>query len=126
MPEIPVKRAGVRQVIPVIGVADACRALEFYVERLGFQKQYAVGDPATYAVVSRDGQIIHFRNSDEPSSKNDLGLYIWVDGLDSFYEECLQKGVAITEPPTTQSYGMREFSLSDVNGIRVTFAEEAD
>src|SRR2546423_8004519 len=89
----------VRQIIPVICVVDVASTLAFYVERLGFAKQYVVDDPPRYAVVERDGQIVHFRQAETATPGNAFHLYVWTDGLDGFYAECVQEGVKITRPP---------------------------
>lgn len=121
----PMSVSRVRQVIPILAVPDVAATAAFYVERLGFEKQFEVGEPPGYAVVHRDGQIVHFRTGEVPAN-NSAALYIWVDGLDRSYRECLDRQVSIAYPPRAQPYGMREFAVRDLNGIEVTFAEEVD
>ena len=110
----------------MICVVDVASTLAFYVERLGFAKQYAVDDPPRYAVVARDGQIVHFRQAETATPGNAFQLYIWTDGLDGFHAECVHQGAEVTRPPAIQPYGMREFAILDLNGIPITFAEEVD
>lgn len=120
MPALPTSDpAQFIQGAPVLHVPDVKAAAAFYRDILGFTWDF--GD-ATYAVVWRDNSAIHFvRDSATPKG---IHLFQWVRDLDSYHTELLDRGAHITSEPRDQPYGIREFSLLDLNGVGIVFGQD--
>src|SRR4249920_2592132 len=118
MPELP--SSNPRQFVqgvPVLHVPDVVGTATFYRDVLGFTWDF--GDEA-YAVVWRDNSAIHFVKDD--TTPRGLHLFQWVKDVDAYYKEIVDRGGAtVANKPTNQPYGIREFWVSDVNGVAIVF-----
>ena len=103
------------QVVPILRVADAARAVAWY-ERLGFEKQwehrFEPGFPAFVSVARGDMRL--FLSEHEGDARPDTLLYMWVDDVDAVATEF---GVT----PEQQPWG-REVELRDLDGNRLRIA----
>ena len=109
--------------IPVLPVEDVPKSLDFYRERLGFEVAFEWGP---YAGVRRGPVEIHLSGeSSEPAAP--VSARIDVEGVDALYEEMkVQNVIHPEEPLETKPWGMRQFSVLDPSGNRITFAQPAD
>jgi uncharacterized glyoxalase superfamily protein PhnB len=112
-------------------VPDVAAAGAYYRDVLGFQVEYAVGDPAEFAIYSRDGSPVMLRRASDPSlicpierQGGTWDVFYWVDGLDALFEELTELGANVVYSPVVQPYGMREFAVRDLNGYVLGFGEE--
>jgi catechol 2,3-dioxygenase-like lactoylglutathione lyase family enzyme len=108
----------------VFTVADVGLSLQFFVDRLGFREHFRMSD-LSYAIVDRDCVSVHLM----PTSQGDdaLGkssIYIFVSDVDALHAELQTHGCPIEVPPEDFLYGMREMSVRDPDGNRLTFARE--
>lgn len=109
----------------VFTVADVAPALRFYVEKLGFTIHFQMGEPATYAIVERDAVSLHLMpKAQDPRGLGTSSIYVFVAGVDALHAELVARSCPIEVAPTDLSYGMRECSVRDPDGSRVTFGEE--
>jgi len=49
-----------------------------------------------------------------------------VKDVDAYYREIVDRGADVAKEPTDQPYGIREFGLSDVNGVGIVFGQDID
>jgi predicted enzyme related to lactoylglutathione lyase len=122
MPDLP--SSNPRQFVqgaPVLHVPDVMGTATFYRDALGFTCDF--GDD-TYAVVWRDNSAIHFVKGDTRPSG--IHLFQWVKDVDAYYKELVERGVNVANAPTNQSYGVRDFGLSDVNGVGIVFGQDIE
>jgi predicted enzyme related to lactoylglutathione lyase len=120
MPKVP--SSNPRQFVqgaPVLHVPDVVVTAAFYRDVLGFTWDF--GDD-TYAVVWRDNSAIHFVK--DQTSPSGIHLFQWVKDVDAYYDEVVGRGAFIAKEPTNQPYGIREFGVSDVNGVGIVFGQE--
>jgi len=116
-----------RTLAAVVTVADVARSIDFYVQRLGCTECFRVGEPPDYAAVEREALVLNLMPACRaPDALGQAKLHVMVTGLDALHAECVQGGCSIEVPPTDFWYGLREFSLRDPDGNRITFAEETD
>lgn len=120
---------------PNVIVDDVNRAVEYYTGNLGFTFITSVPETGAYnwAMVQRDGVTIMFQSlisikEDMPSlridAKGSLGtFFIRMKGIDAFYNQVKGK-VELGHDMRTTFYGMKEFTVRDLNGYYLTFAEE--
>jgi uncharacterized glyoxalase superfamily protein PhnB len=112
---------------PVLQATDVTAAIEWYVDRLGFQLAFR-DDPLAprYAAVRRDQIELHLQWHDETSFRPDRGdalmLRLLVEDPDALFRDYATKGVfhdrtALRDTP----WRTREFAFYDLNGHGLTF-----
>lgn len=122
MPELP--SANPRQFVqgaPVLHVPDVVGTAEFYRDVLGFTWDF--GDEA-YAVVWRDNSAVHFVKDD--TRPRGIHLFQWVKDVDAYYKEIVGRGAVVAREPANQPYGLREFGVSDINGVGIVFGQDIE
>lgn len=114
---------------PQFLVDDLARSMRYY-ERLGF----TFGDPwgGFYAIGERDGLELHLKEA--PKNQADrqfrrehehLDAAAGVDGIESFYEQCVKNGAKILRPLTPTEWGTKDFYLEDPDGYIIAFGGTA-
>ena len=108
-------------VTPRIPVQDVEKALNFYLEQLGFDLGWKWGAPVTHANVCRDS--ISLDLISVPVEKCGTAMaYIEISGVDAYYSELSARGVSVGDLGD-RDYGMRDFEVVDANGNRLAFGE---
>jgi predicted enzyme related to lactoylglutathione lyase len=119
---------GKRQMIAfaaVFPVADVGRSLAFFVERLGFGVEFKLGDPPEYAIIDREAVSLHLMPAARaPETRGHSSVYVFVADVDALHRELDGRGAPIEVAPTDFDYGMREMSVRDPDGNRLTFGCE--
>jgi len=118
---------------PYLPVADVGATVAYYRDVLGFQAEYSAGDPAVFAICSRDGLAVMFRGVDRPEGirpnegqGGTWDVFFWVDDADRLHGDLLARGATIVYGPILQeSYGMREFAIRDPDGHVLGFGSNA-
>jgi predicted enzyme related to lactoylglutathione lyase len=95
---------------PIIPVRDVPKAVDYYVNVLGFKKDW--GD-AMFASVSR-GKVGLFLNSDEQGQP---GVWVWigVSDADALFAEYTAKGAKVRNTPQNYAWAY-EFQIEDPDG----------
>lgn len=112
-------------ITPVVSVTNVSDALDYYVERLGFEKVWGWSDGTQefgteqpdFACVRR-GSVSFFLDhgtQGKPGSWYYLDVES-LDDLDALHLEYQQSGARITSPPEDKSWGMREMLVEDPDG----------
>lgn len=115
--------------VPSIVVRDVPATLEWF-NKLGFATVYTLPGP--------DGSIAHAEVARDADTRLMLGpaswggtpgstgmsLYIKADGsVDAYYDRITAAGITAMEPPSTQFWGDRIFTVEHPDGYRITFWE---
>jgi uncharacterized glyoxalase superfamily protein PhnB len=83
-----------------------------------------VGDLPDYAAVERGALRLDLMPAERaPAARGQGQAHILVSDVDGLHAEFAGRGAAIEVPPTDFCYGLREFSLRDPDGNRLTFAQ---
>jgi len=106
---------------PVLHVPDVEATARYYRDVLGFNWDF--GDQ-NYAVVWRDNSAIHFVRDER--SPTGVHLFQWLREVDAYYEEISGRGAEVAAAPESRSYGIRELSVRDINGIDIVFGQDID
>lgn len=112
-------------VTPVFRIFDVAKALEFYVDYLGFSVEwdhrFEAGMPL-YMAVRRDGLALHLS---EHYGDGSPGAVARVDarGLEAFHGEITAKGYGYLRPGLDRSDTELEVTLIDPFGNRVILVE---
>lgn len=120
---------------PNLVVADVNRSIDFYINVLGFTFVASKPDTGTFewGMVSKDDVIIMFQTykslregiSSIKAPSGSFGtLFIKVTGVENYYN-LIKKRADVASELRLSEYGMLEFTIRDINGYYLTFAEEA-
>ncbi|MGC4096410.1 MAG: glyoxalase superfamily protein [Nitrospira sp.] len=112
--------------IPILRIFDEAKALEFYVEFLGFavdwQHRFEIGLPL-YMQISKDGCVLHLSEHHGDSSPG-AAVRIKTNGLDAFHKRLLAKQYRYARPGIEETpWGSRDMSVRDPFGNRLTFTD---
>lgn len=120
--------------IPNLMVEDVNECINFYHRLFGFNEisRLPETDNPEWALMGKDGVQVMF--TEEKSLKNHISelrhekpgggfvLYIRTVGLNELYQK-ISESVDVVEEPKDTSYAIREFTIRDLNGYYITFAE---
>lgn len=111
--------ASLKTAIPKLASLDIERSVTFF-ETLGFAR---VAVHPTLAMVTRGDVDIHFWLTDNPDIPNTTGCRVSVDAVDALYREFEPLNIVHPHDPLgDKPWGLREFSILDLDGNIVTFA----
>ncbi len=115
-----------RTAIPFLACTDVDAAIAFYVERLGFEREWTWGDdgdgPTDGGVRRGDVRLFFFRNSEIASRVHGSEIVIDVDPVDAVYAEHVARKAPITSEIENRPWGVREYSVTDPSGYRLRFS----
>ena len=115
---------------PALAVRDMKATIEFYKNSLGFKIGMFFPDANNpeYADLSKDGMVLMFIPASNLGIGNEeklgvgVNLYLQIDGdIDEYYQELTKKGVKIVADIKDEPYGVRDFTIEDINGYKLTF-----
>ena len=112
-------------VVPILRIFDEDKAREFYVGFLGFtvdwEHRFEPGTPI-YMQVSKGACVLHLSEHFGDGSPG-AAVRIGVDDVDAFQRELIDKKYKYARPGVQdQSWGMREMSIKDPFGNKLSFA----
>ena len=115
---------------PILNVSNMAESFAWF-EKLGWEKAWDWGDPATFGAVcngkseiflcqggqgSRGGPMPQFVGDDETGG---VWMSWWLESraaVDAAYESAMQKGLTVMMPPTDEPWNVREFHLRHPDG----------
>jgi uncharacterized glyoxalase superfamily protein PhnB len=115
---------------PLLAVRDMKKTIDFYTKSLGFTLKEAFPSPENpqYADIIKDGMVLMFIPAQEHGidTKEKFGtgvyLYLQIDGdIDEYYDELKKRGVKIAVEIKDEPFGVRDFTVEDVDGYKLTF-----
>lgn len=109
----------------IFPVSDLQKSIDFYTDKLGFEKTFEWGEPVYYAVVKRGGVGIHLtkRSDGIRPSKYHRALYVFVNDIDKVYEELRSQDIRIVNDIEDRDYKMKDFDIEDPDGFIITFGK---
>ncbi|HZW28196.1 MAG TPA: VOC family protein [Trueperaceae bacterium] len=120
-------------VIPSVRVPDMREALDFYVDKLGFELTGGGPDQVNCSLSRGDARVmvevpadLYSRGFDEAikarlGGRSALSLYIEAPDLEQLYERVLANGVTVVDPIAQRPWGQAEFTVEDHVGTWLTF-----
>jgi len=115
---------------PALAVRDVKRTIQFYRDSLGFEMGMAFpdADNPEYADLSRDGMVIMLIPVGNAGIDSDqrlgagVNLYMQIDGnIDEYYNLLKSKGVKVVADIKDEPFGIRDFTIEDIDGYKLTF-----
>ena len=106
-------RQKINHPVPELPVADVERAQQYYRDVLGFEIGWL--DPGKeIGAVSRDDVAIFFRKRIGPFEP--AVHWVFAEDIEESYEELKSSGANITEPLEKKPWGLRQFTVEDLDG----------
>lgn len=124
----------IKTLTPNLMVSNVAEAVMYYTHYLGFEMVQSVPEtpPYSWAMVSVAGVALMFQAEasiksefaplQSQSTGGGLSFYLRISGVKELYEQ-LKGKVTIVNDLKESFYGMTEFSIQDLNGFVLTFAE---
>jgi uncharacterized glyoxalase superfamily protein PhnB len=106
------------QPVPELPVADVEQAQQYYRDVLGFELGWLYPGKGIGSV-SRGNVAIFFRRRQEPFEP--AVHWIFAADIDATYEEFRRAGSKIVEPLEKKPWGLRQFTVDDLDGNRFYF-----
>jgi predicted enzyme related to lactoylglutathione lyase len=101
--------------VPELPVVDVERAQQHYRDVLGFQVNWTYADK-TISGISRGDVSIFIRQRTPPFEP--AVHWIFAPDIEASYEELKSAGANIVEPLEKKPWGLRQFTLEDLDGNR--------
>ncbi|MFM8834524.1 MAG: bleomycin resistance protein [Cytophagales bacterium] len=119
------------KLVPTFRTSDFQRSLDFYTKVLGFKvgfmhKTQTPEKVVHFAGLERDGCELHLSEHGGDGAFGSV-VYVRVDEVDQLFAEFktnglkLKSGSAVHEGPTNQTWGTREFYVTDPDGNTLRF-----
>ncbi|MGI9462895.1 MAG: ankyrin repeat domain-containing protein, partial [Aestuariivirgaceae bacterium] len=109
--------------VPVLNVKNVPASIAYYVEKLGFQKEWDWGTPPDFACVRRD-EVRIFLCQDAQGATG-MWISVFIQDVDALYENYKQRGAIIRQAPTNFPWGVREMNVEDLDGHRLRMGSDA-
>ena len=111
----------------VLAVPDLERSTRFYVDVLGFSRDFGDGSDG-WSFLSRGAFRVMLGECPEALPAAELGDhsyvgYLLVEGVDELHRELAGRGATDLSPPRDEPWGLREFSVRTPDGHGFTFGE---
>ena len=129
------KPAEVKKITPILFAQELELCIQFWTERLGFQKTVEVpeGEKISFAILERNGLELMYQSfasvekenaaTGAAARKGPSFLYIEVEDLNAALEAA--KEAEIVMPVRTTFYGAKEFGVKDPAGHYFIFAQQS-
>ena len=117
----------VQKVIPVLRIFDYNKAIEFYIDWLGFkivwEHRFEENAPV-YMEVEKDGITLHLSEHHGDGSPNSH-VFIWCEGVREYHKELVDKKYKYNRPGLEETfYGALAFTANDPFNNKITFNEK--
>ncbi len=109
--------------IPILSVKNVEASIAYYVEKLGFEKEWDWGEPATFGCVRRDGVQIFLCEGGQGAPGTWISVF--VRDVDALFEDYRKRGAIIRQKPTNFPWGLKEMNVEDLDGHRLRLGSEA-
>ena len=111
-------RSTIAQPVPELPVTDVERTQQYYRDVLGFEIG-CLYPGKEIGSVSRGDVAIFFRKRTAPFEP--AVHWVFAEDIDATYEECRSSGANIVEPLEKKPWGLRQFTVEDLDGNRFYF-----
>lgn len=109
--------------VPILNVRNVPRSIAYYVEKLGFQKEWEWGTPPTFAAVHRDTVRLFLCQDGQGAAG--MWISIFVHDVDALHDDYKASGAIIRQAPANFPWGVREMNVEDPDGHRLRLGSEA-
>lgn len=106
----------------VLAVRDLGVSTDYFTRVLGFERESVEAEG--WSFLTRDNFMVMLGECPDVTPAAQLGdhsyvAYLFVEGVDQFYEELVGRGAILTSTPTDEPWGLREFGFRTPDGHRI-------
>jgi catechol 2,3-dioxygenase-like lactoylglutathione lyase family enzyme len=109
--------------VPILNVRSVPASIEYYVHKLGFEREWDWGDPPTFACVRRDEVRIFLCQGAQGAPGTWISIF--VQNVDGLFEDYQRRGADIRQAPSNFPWGVREMNVQDLDGHRLRLGSDA-
>lgn len=122
--EIP-NKPSILHAEPVLAVADVAKTVNYYHEVLGFPDKWMWGEPVNYGGVQWNGTAFLQFSLNPEWAKHMHGESVWLrtKELELLYALHQKNKAEIVVSLVKRPWGFAEYTIQDINGYYITFAE---
>lgn len=117
----------IEKVIPMLRIFDYAKAVEFYVNWLGFKinwEHHFEENTPVYFEVERDGMVLHLTEHHGDGTPGSH-VFVWCNGVEAYHKELLEKGYKYNKPGLEKTfYGSLTFIVNDPFNNRISFNQK--
>ena len=110
--------SSIGQPVPELPVVDVERAQRHYRDAFGFEIEW-LSSGRDIGAVSRGDVAIFFRQRKPPFDP--VVHWVFAEDIDATYRELESSGAKIVDPLEKKPWGLRQFTVEDVDGNRFYF-----
>jgi GNAT superfamily N-acetyltransferase len=108
----------------ILAVADVVATVRFYRDKLGFTGEWLWGEPPNFGGVTWAKVGVMFCLQPALAARIEGHQHgFMVSGLDRFYQRHRDNGVQFLSPLEAKPWGLREYTVRDLNGYHLRFGE---
>lgn len=119
------------KMIPLLRCRDMKEAISFYTAILDFELKYPEASPGDWVIDLVNGEAELQLTSLEGDQRTGIAVNVRVEDVDGLFEKYIQRGLDISgkqgspvhQGPLDQSWGMREFYVTDPTGNTLRFGK---
>lgn len=110
---------------PVLQVSDIVQTVDYYHEVLAFPEKWTWGEPPNHGGVNWNGAAFIQFSLNPELAKIQHGESVWLrtKHVEMLYEIHQKNNAEIAIPLTNRPWGFTDYTIKDINGYYVTFAE---
>jgi GNAT superfamily N-acetyltransferase len=118
------ERITIRGSEPIFPVGDVAATVDYYRGVLGFTEGWVWGDPPDFGGVrwGRVGAMFALRSGPDAKVGGQWHSF-FVEGIDAMYDLHGRNGAAIYSPLEAKPWGLREYTVRDLNGHFLRFGQ---
>src|ERR1700724_481288 len=109
------------QPVPELPVTDVERAQQHYRDALGFEIGWL--SPGRVIMNRTHGKVAIFFRNKTPTFEAAVH-WVFVEDIDATYDELKSSGANIVEPLEKKPWGLRQFTVEDLDGNRFYFHQD--
>ncbi|HYE54005.1 MAG TPA: VOC family protein [Chitinophagaceae bacterium] len=118
------------KMVPLLRVTNMRDALAFYTGVLDFRLKYPEASAEDWVVDLVNGDAEFQLTAVEGDQRTGIAVYVWVNDVDSLFQKYLARGLdtskkkesPVHQGPVDQTWGRREFYVTDADGNTLRFA----
>ncbi len=111
----------------VLAVSDIQASVDYFVDALGFTRDFIYGDPPFYAGVFRGPVAIHLQGpkaTERPAGGG--SVYLFCGDARAAHAEFTERGARVTASPEARDYGLVDFIVLDPDGNQLIWASDVE
>ncbi|MFC0774739.1 VOC family protein [Terrimonas alba] len=120
------------KMVPIFRCRNMWQAINFYTTILDFELKEAGASPDDWVVALKNGDAELMLTSLEGDQKIGIAANVLVQDIDNLFEKYLSRGLdtsdkessPVHQGPLDQSWGNREFYVTDADGNTLRFVQE--